>query len=752
LSLPRYTFLEPDHLPPHCSFSLRMVGKRSGKALLREEGLERTDNNMDLTSWPQVVPINQKNYYVEYLKRDEQILAYRQQQDEARSRMVKIAQDRDRARNLNAGAALGPDGDVDMEDEQEAAEDEVSTGTKTIVIHLGSQNMRIGFASDALPKTVPMVVARQATQSECEEGDGEPKPKRVKLDNGAEPLPEQRFGDAFAKEFTGMSTELKQRMRMNKRRVLPQSRDMVVSYNRRTGTDHDTITEHNDTMRVEWTDVTGEGKGAPEYIAGKAALRIPDYSKPRYKLYWPIRHGWVNEVDYKSKWAIYDDIRIIIQEALTTQLGMNVRSRKDLAQHSCVIIVPDYYERTYVSSLLDMALTDFGFNRVCFIQESLAASFGAGFTTTCVVDMGAQKTSICCVEDGMCIESSRINLKYGGQDVTDKFMKMMLYDHFPYADINLRRRYDFTLAEELKQKLCTMTEADISVQMTDFFLRAPNQDTRKYTFKYYDEVFLAPMGFFKPEAFDDPGKIAGRRRLVDLSYDIYEGTPNDPKSSAQAEILALIAPEEVPKVTINGEAATNGDSNGHPAENGSNPLSRRPSITRVKSEATPQGSIASSPVRDLNDGTPMPEGTPAPDDEAPAPQASVPKPLDIEHRADILPLYPLPSAIITSITHASRGSPAKTRDFLASIMLIGGASMHPGLNTYLEEQLQGLLPGYAKEIVVGRAPRELDAQVVVWKGGAVFGRMVRTNDSWVDGGLYERLGERVLSYKCMWGW
>jgi len=40
-----------------------MVGKKSGKALLREEGLERTDNNMDLTSWPQVAPINQKNYY-----------------------------------------------------------------------------------------------------------------------------------------------------------------------------------------------------------------------------------------------------------------------------------------------------------------------------------------------------------------------------------------------------------------------------------------------------------------------------------------------------------------------------------------------------------------------------------------------------------------------------------------------------------------------------------------------------------------
>lgn len=68
-----------------------MVGKKSGRALLREEGnvshivlarledrekpaagnryandqagLQRTDNNMDLTSWPQVGMINQKNYY-----------------------------------------------------------------------------------------------------------------------------------------------------------------------------------------------------------------------------------------------------------------------------------------------------------------------------------------------------------------------------------------------------------------------------------------------------------------------------------------------------------------------------------------------------------------------------------------------------------------------------------------------------------------------------------------------------------------
>jgi hypothetical protein len=38
-------------------------GKKSGRTLMREEGLERTDNGLKQTSWPEAYPINQKNYY-----------------------------------------------------------------------------------------------------------------------------------------------------------------------------------------------------------------------------------------------------------------------------------------------------------------------------------------------------------------------------------------------------------------------------------------------------------------------------------------------------------------------------------------------------------------------------------------------------------------------------------------------------------------------------------------------------------------
>lgn len=41
------------------------------------------------------------------------------------------------------------------------------------------------------------------------------------------------------------------------------------------------------------------------------------------------------------------------------------------------------------------------------VQESLAATYGAGISNACVVDMGAVKTSIACVDDGLVIADTR---------------------------------------------------------------------------------------------------------------------------------------------------------------------------------------------------------------------------------------------------------------------------------------------------------------------------------------------------------
>ena len=94
----------------------------------------------------------------------------------------KAAVDVDRARAYGAQDGV-PYGEPDPDMDDDVGMDHMSGdnfGSKTIVIHVGSQNLRLGLATDALPKTVPMVIARKSARTEAE--DEEPVPKRLKLD------------------------------------------------------------------------------------------------------------------------------------------------------------------------------------------------------------------------------------------------------------------------------------------------------------------------------------------------------------------------------------------------------------------------------------------------------------------------------------------------------------------------------------------------------------------------------------------
>lgn len=127
------------------------------------------------------------------MKRDDQVLVYRLQNEENRNRMARIARDKDRAM-AHDGDATAPDAEVEG-DETVAAEDGIpagviegveALGSKVIVIQPGSQFLRIGLASDVLPKTVPMVLARKVssgqrqTRTEDTETSFEPQAKRQK--------------------------------------------------------------------------------------------------------------------------------------------------------------------------------------------------------------------------------------------------------------------------------------------------------------------------------------------------------------------------------------------------------------------------------------------------------------------------------------------------------------------------------------------------------------------------------------------
>lgn len=708
---------------------------------------------MDLTSFPQIPMINQKNYYTEFMKRDDQILALRLQNEEARNHMTKAARDKDRAlaQDGQNGTPADPDVDMDDDDQQENAETE-AFGSKTIVIHPGSQNLRIGLATDALPKSVPMVIARRSDITESEEGGGEPHPKRQKLEDGELGEENTWFGKDFKKEYGSMATEFKTARRANKRRVLPNSRELVWNWNSRNPPE--VISLHSDPIEIDWTDVSQR----PEHVSGQAALRIPDDSKQKYRIYRPWQNGRLNEAEYGSKNSLHVDFFTIIYDAIMNDVG--IERTKDWGQYSIVFIIPDLYEKTVVAQTLHGLLQDCGFQKVCFIQESLAATFGAGYSSSCIVDIGAQKTSICCVEEGMCVEGSRINLKMGGEDVTQTFIKMMLFDKLNYSEMNLKKRHDYLLAEELKQRHCTLSDEAISVQAYDFHVRTHGQDTLKYTFKVYDEIVLAPMGLFRPKIFDHSEKLEGRRKLIHRSTDLYDGSPNDPTSTAQLKVLeyanenipsAIARPAEEPKPkpkflairALNKSAGTSTPQRLSGLGNLSHLIEDGEPTPRSSPGGTPAPEDGATPLNN-RDGTPNGDAAEEEEEEEEA------EPDDLSER--IVPVMPLDMAILTSITEGAKGDERKLRDFLGGIMVIGGGAKIANFNAFLEYRLRLLRPDLAKDVLIGPPPRDLDPQVLVWKGGSVFGKLRGTNDSWIGQLEYDRLGARILNYKCMWAW
>lgn len=119
--------------------------------------------------------------------------------------MARIARDRDRALQQGTETAQY----VEEGDETMNGEDGTNIpdgmdsllGSNVVIIQPGSQNLRIGIASDVLPKTVPMVVARKQRPSnaggeavqpgEAREASSEPKPKRRRLGDGEPYQPDE---------------------------------------------------------------------------------------------------------------------------------------------------------------------------------------------------------------------------------------------------------------------------------------------------------------------------------------------------------------------------------------------------------------------------------------------------------------------------------------------------------------------------------------------------------------------------------
>ncbi|KAH7927316.1 actin-like ATPase domain-containing protein [Leucogyrophana mollusca] len=648
-------------------------------------------------------------------------------------------------------------------------------GSQVIVIHPGSRWLRIGKASDVNPISIPNVVARKhrppVPVPPYVEGISRPRKGRVtptpQPQNGDEYAVSIPSDDPFDVKIASITVSLRERMRFYKLRVTPNAAGIASTFNEQFKPE--IIPEVNDPFRVDWIQESSEDA---EALIGENALRISDPQLLNYTVRWPIHGSNFNTRDYPSVRMILDDIEAIIRTVLKDKFSIE---RQDYRDYSVVLVIPDVHERAYVREFVNLLLVSLGFKQICVQQESLAATYGAGISNACVVDIGAVTSSIACVDEGLVIGDSRMSLNMGGDDITEFLFVLLDRISFPYRDINLARWYDWNVMEDLKARLCTLAEGDVALNLYDFVVRKPGKPTEKYGLRAYDEIILAPMCIFEPRVIEYDRKRVGLRSIShsDVTEEIIEHAADH---VTQAMIISTqhLLPPPPPPASV--DILTSQPTIPVPSQGGTPPVPVEGSTKQEQqdvplpttADATPVPESAPPPV-DLSAGTndapmeivdaegegkvttPVPPQSQQPAPEPlPVPTGSYPGGLAIDVCFEASKL-PLDVAIFNSAR--ASGGDEKIRKYLQAVLVIGGSALIPGMAHALESRLQAiatpLVPNMDKVQIIP-PPKEVDPRVVAWKGAAVLGKMDSVLDLWLTPADWDILGMRGLKERCFY--
>lgn len=624
----------------------------------------RVNNHQKASTFRLIPVINQKNYFTNYLKKDSQYLCR------------KIRE-------------RGEDND-----------------TQIVVLQLGSKNLRIGFSSDANPKCLPFNVAKKQELYDPFPGEED--------NNGGlrnDVSDEERFFNALE----DIKQSFVDRMKFYKTRITHNAKDTCQQFNvRQKG---EVVNYTSDEELSEGAKISSDKSSHFRSKYFCVSKDIPDHN-----LFWPICRGVLNEDPrfYRSSQELLSDISDILHYASTSSQGLGIKDLKTSSQYDVVLVVPDLQERIALAKIVGI-LFELGYANVAIIGEAVAATYGAGISAACVVGIGAQTTTVSCIDDGACLSNSRVKLDFGGDDITKVWGQLLQRISFPGDP-------DFNMLDKLKQKFCTLNEADISVQLYQYINPANH---RKYDFKVYNEVMLPVFSLFYPEIFTFPPRVSFKNALFPHSTDPYTGHSSGPISDADINI-------RMGTLSVMGQ-----------------------SYTDISLDAGVGGEDDAS-MMDIDDGDADPdmsrEGTPSAlqatkqdekiskEDSESLSQLKAFESLDLAKPA----IAALDHAIVESIAQATKQS-GTPKQFYENLLVIGGGSQVPSFHAMLTDRLIMCNQSRLKEIgevAVMAMPRDIDAELMCWKGGSVYSKLKIADEMWTTREEWDTLGSRALHYKA----
>ncbi|KAI0243528.1 actin-like protein arp8, partial [Massospora cicadina] len=551
---------------------------------------------------------------------------------------------------------------VELEDGERA---ELDLSKNCIVLHPGSRNIRLGLAGDPFPKELAHVIARRVR-----------KPYEVKEADPSS-FEESRLEEAIA----WGEAQLLKRLQDSRRKPSQNAQSQVLEFN--ASVSPTPLPEHNDPYRREFAtlDAGTEFWWAKRPPSCQRTLPNTPY-------------------DYRSLFEVRGDLEDLWSSLIQENVGVPIDAFEGF---TIGLVIPDQFCPVYVSQAIDIFLNSLGFHSIFLIQESVSATFGAGISSACVVNVGAQTTSVACVEEGFCFPHSRIAMPYGGDDVTALLIKLLQRHSFPYEALDTRQRFGWQLAERLKWQLANMNESELSIHLSQFYVPIPGQPTLKFEIKVYDEGFIAPMLYFNPPVMDL--LLPRKQEMIATS-----------KPWITGHVLQL---NDLP--TVQKPYPNTSVQSFTPGNHGSTPHSLGPSVDD----------------EDLDEDLEL---------------ANLAMDLEEESAGHSLldSAVGLDKAIAKSI-HAIAGGCDRQEVVLVHFDHGGGAALIPGFADMLATTLRTSAPP-GTNIEVLTSVRDLDPRDLSWKGASVYAKLDMAPETFVNFEEWGLRGLHAVKEKLLFAW
>lgn len=454
--------------------------------------------------------LNQKNYYTEYLRKDDQFRMVRN----TRETVVNNLKRRKLAKSGGGASSATPTAvTADAEDPDD--EMDIDDSNRVLVLHPGSESIKMGWSTDIDAVNVLNLIAHKSS-TPCEPPLD---PKRHQVERKSNII-DMVDSPSFLELKAPIRESFKERMKYYKRRMLPNSTEQCLLFNRKGQS------ELIDDPLIEFDTIFSDN--SPEnYLIGEDVLRIGDLKN------WNVRSPFTsgsksgfNDFDesYSTPEELYGDIELILRESFKSKFDIQY---KDYCNINLMLVLPNIYSKTYIETMMEILLVRMNFKNVAFIQEALASSFGAGLSSSCIVDIGSRGIHIACVEDGVVVEHSRIELDYGLNDVLRVWGKSLINQQLKWP-INLLDIRDFWTLRNSMKECITFDDESVGIKTTNLIVKHRENEREKvkcekFILKVWDDVMTSPMGLFYPNIFIESNEesvlINGDSKFNQMSLD-----------------------------------------------------------------------------------------------------------------------------------------------------------------------------------------------------------------------------------------